>query len=125
MADFVCTECGAAAGELFKTYGSGILKLTECVSKLSKSSNSHSRGGQGKVEPKFKGVILLQVECGQVVDKYVEYDGVVLSLDLLLLKKSAFRHCLFNARKPVRPLTTDANMSQRMSEVEKGIEGNT
>lgn len=36
--------------------------------------------------------------CGCVVDKYVEYDLVIISLDVLLLKRPAFRHIMINTR---------------------------
>ncbi|XP_053395885.1 protein ARV1-like [Mercenaria mercenaria] len=40
---------------------------------------------------------VLQDKCGSVVDKYVEYDLVIVSLDALLLKRQAFRHILINS----------------------------
>ena len=39
---------------------------------------------------------LLQINCKQVVDKYVEFDPVIVLLDALLFKPQAFRHILFN-----------------------------
>ena len=39
---------------------------------------------------------MFQDRCGKVVDKYVEYDLVIVSLDALLLKQQAFRHILLN-----------------------------
>lgn len=38
----------------------------------------------------------LQEQCGGLLDKYVEYDAVLLLLDLLLLKVQSYRHLLFN-----------------------------
>ena len=35
-------------------------------------------------------------DCGKAVDKYFECDNIHVTLDLLLLKASAFRHVLFN-----------------------------
>lgn len=35
-------------------------------------------------------------ECNHVVDKYIEYDNVLLFIDLMLLKPQAYRHFCFN-----------------------------
>lgn len=35
-------------------------------------------------------------KCGRVADKYIEFDNVILSLDILLLKKQAYRHLAYN-----------------------------
>lgn len=37
-----------------------------------------------------------QEKCKQVVDKYVEFDPVIVLLDALLFKPQAYRHVLFN-----------------------------
>ena len=39
---------------------------------------------------------MFQSVCGKTVDKYSEYDGVLIFLDALLHKPQAFRHVLFN-----------------------------
>lgn len=36
------------------------------------------------------------LECGKLVDKYIEYDNVILFLDVLLLEPQAYRHLAFN-----------------------------
>jgi len=38
----------------------------------------------------------LQTKCNSVVDKYTEYDNIIISLDALLHKSQAYRHLLFN-----------------------------
>ena len=38
----------------------------------------------------------LQVSCHKVVDKYIEFDPVIIFLDALLHKPQAYRHLLFN-----------------------------
>ena len=46
-----------------------------------------------------KSKILKLVECpvcGEVADKYVEHDGVLVLIDLLLQSVPAYRHVLFN-----------------------------
>ena len=40
---------------------------------------------------------IFQTHCKQVVDKYIEYDLVVVSLDAVLLKRQAFRHIIINS----------------------------
>lgn len=35
-------------------------------------------------------------KCGCVVDKYVEYDNVILFIDVMLMKPQAYRHLAFN-----------------------------
>ena len=42
-------------------------------------------------------LVLLQAKCENVVDKYIEYDLVIISLDAMLLKRQAFRHILVNS----------------------------
>lgn len=40
--------------------------------------------------------------CGEIVDKYVEYDSVLIALDLVLQKVSVYKH-LFNNRAILYP----------------------
>ena len=40
--------------------------------------------------------IFIQEKCEKVVDKYIEYDAVIIFLDALLHKPQAYRHLLFN-----------------------------
>lgn len=35
-------------------------------------------------------------QCNKIADKYIEYDNVVLFVDVLLLKKQAYRHVVYN-----------------------------
>ena len=42
-------------------------------------------------------VLSLQSTCDNVVDKYIEYDLMIISLDAMLLKRPAFRHILVNS----------------------------
>lgn len=63
----ICIECGYTGIDcLYSRYKSEYIKLTVC--------------------PK----------CNKIADKYIEYDSVILSLDILLLKKQAYRHLSFN-----------------------------
>ena len=61
-----CVNCGAQAPELFRRYSETVLKLVKCQ------------------------------KCGHVADKYVEYEPVIVLIDLVLLSKEACRHILLN-----------------------------
>ncbi|XP_060762830.1 protein ARV1 isoform X1 [Neoarius graeffei] len=63
---FKCIECNEEASELYRDYCNGIVKITICRS------------------------------CGKPVDKYIEYDPVIILIDAILCKIQAFRHILFN-----------------------------
>jgi hypothetical protein len=39
---------------------------------------------------------VVQSSCGSFADKYVEYELILVCLDLLLLKVQVYRHCLYN-----------------------------
>lgn len=39
-----------------------------------------------------------QKGCGEVVDKYVEYDTMLVVIDLIIHNISAYRHLLYNMR---------------------------
>ncbi|KAM3602730.1 uncharacterized protein V6R79_009736 [Siganus canaliculatus] len=65
---FRCVECNQKAPELHRDYSNGILKITICES------------------------------CQKPVDKYIEYDPVIILIDAILCKAQAFRHILFNTR---------------------------
>jgi hypothetical protein len=65
----VCIECGHQVPTLFKLYGGsqlGNIRLAQCD------------------------------QCHEFVDKYLEFDLIVIFLDLVLLKKAAYRHMVFN-----------------------------
>ncbi|KAI5968392.1 ARV1 [Candida margitis] len=63
----ICIECGHRnIPNLYSKYKSEYVKLTVCES------------------------------CNKVCDKYIEYDAVILFLDILLLKKPAYRHLSYN-----------------------------
>ncbi|XP_065833210.1 protein ARV1-like [Oscarella lobularis] len=66
----ICVECGTACADscAYRTFRGGAIRLLRCA------------------------------KCGANVDKYVEYDFVMLLLDVLLHKVQAFRHLLSNRR---------------------------
>ncbi|XP_041972861.1 protein ARV1 isoform X2 [Aricia agestis] len=63
---YKCVNCGVAATALYKTYGPSVLKLTKCET------------------------------CKGTVDKYIEYDPVIITIDLILISKEAQRHIIYN-----------------------------
>ncbi|KAL1509637.1 hypothetical protein ABEB36_004344 [Hypothenemus hampei] len=66
--DYHCTNCGMKVKSLYKKYSETVLKLTQCEC------------------------------CNEVADKYVEYDVVIIIIDLILLKTKAYRHILLNTK---------------------------
>lgn len=40
---------------------------------------------------------LFQEKCGLLADKYIEYDPVIVFVDLILIEKPAYRHLLYNS----------------------------
>lgn len=64
---FTCVNCGSEVQELFKQYSPTVLKLVDCS------------------------------ECHHVADKYIEYDPVIVMIDLVLLNEQAYRHVLYNS----------------------------
>ncbi|XP_056632988.1 protein ARV1 isoform X1 [Diorhabda sublineata] len=62
-----CINCGNTVKSLYKEYSSTVLKLTECDN------------------------------CKNIADKYVEYDAVIVIIDLILLQMTAYRHVLLNS----------------------------
>ena len=65
----------------------------------------HSQFAKGKlIVQSFP--LSLQPTCEKVVDKYVEFDAVILLLDVLLLRIQSYRHLIFNygIQSSVRPV---------------------
>uniref|UniRef100_F7GJN8 Protein ARV n=1 Tax=Monodelphis domestica TaxID=13616 RepID=F7GJN8_MONDO len=63
-----CIECNQEATELYRDYNHGVLKITICKS------------------------------CQKPVDKYIEYDPVIILINAILCKAQAYRHILFNTK---------------------------
>lgn len=63
---FRCVNCGHQLKELYKTYSPTIQKLTECE------------------------------KCGLIADSYIEFELLVIIIDLVLLSSQAQRHVLYN-----------------------------
>lgn len=62
----MCINCGHHVKELYREYSPTVLKLSSCNA------------------------------CNMVVDKYIEYDPIIIIIDLVLLNREAYRHVLFN-----------------------------
>lgn len=63
----ICVECSSLnIGLLYYKYKSEYIKLTVCS------------------------------KCGKVADKYIEYDNVILYIDIILVKPQAYRHLAYN-----------------------------
>ncbi|KAJ9071823.1 sterol homeostasis protein [Entomophthora muscae] len=62
----VCVECGHSISKLVNEYGQGNIVLKKCSI------------------------------CDRFADKYLEHEGIVIFIDLLLHKPQVYRHILFN-----------------------------
>ncbi|VDN51287.1 unnamed protein product [Dracunculus medinensis] len=65
---FVCINCGELSNTLFQKFSDSGIRLTRCEN------------------------------CGKLVDKYVEYDTVLIIIDLVLQYIGAYRHLLINTK---------------------------
>ena len=64
--NYICIHCGSSISALYERYGGGHIRLSLCQ------------------------------YCNNVADKYVEYDNVLLFIDLILIKPCAYRHTIYN-----------------------------
>ena len=64
----LCVECGDDTDSLYVEYSEGNLRLTRCDS------------------------------CGQICDKYIEYELILVLIDIVLHRKAAYRHLYHNRR---------------------------
>uniref|UniRef100_K3X3J6 Protein ARV n=1 Tax=Globisporangium ultimum (strain ATCC 200006 / CBS 805.95 / DAOM BR144) TaxID=431595 RepID=K3X3J6_GLOUD len=71
----VCVECGASVPFLVRDYGKGNVRLAICGA------------------------------CNEVADKYVEYENILLFLEVMLLKPQVYRHMLYNLPDPMENRT--------------------
>lgn len=66
----ICIECTYPVTTLYTSYSPTNIRLTACPS------------------------------CNKFADKYIEYDSVLIFIDLLLLRPQAYRHMVFNVLTP-------------------------
>ncbi|XP_044598632.1 protein ARV1 [Cotesia glomerata] len=64
---YTCINCGIEVEELYRRYSPSVLKVLKCGN------------------------------CCNLADKYIEYDPVIVLVDLVLLEKPAYRHLLYNS----------------------------
>ncbi|PIN97516.1 hypothetical protein AB205_0082490, partial [Aquarana catesbeiana] len=76
-----CIECNEESNELYRDYKHGVLKITICKS------------------------------CQKPVDKYIEYDPVIILINAMLCKAQAYRHILFNTKINVSLLTCNIQIA--------------
>eukprot|EP00164_Ancoracysta_twista_P006979 GFYU01009826.1.p1 GENE.GFYU01009826.1~~GFYU01009826.1.p1 ORF type:complete len:240 (-),score=24.03 GFYU01009826.1:178-897(-) len=67
----ICVECGQPVNDVYREFSHGNIRLTRCE------------------------------RCGKYADKYVEYEVILIVLDLFLQQPQVYRHLLFN-RTPYR-----------------------
>jgi hypothetical protein len=80
-----CSRCGSKVPCLFVEFSPGNIKLTRCVSTCIII----------KVRVLFF-CICAQDECHKVADKYIEYELVIVLVDLVLHRVPAYRHIYRN-----------------------------
>jgi len=79
----ICTTCTHPAEYLYTTYESEHnLRLEECVCRVA------------SVLP--RKLTTSQTNCKAFVDPFVEFDELMLFIDLILLKRGVYRHLLYN-----------------------------
>lgn len=88
----VCIECGNKLenDNLFIELSHGQFHLVRCVSKNFSTLFFIS----------FYYSSNLQENCSSIADKYIEYDLVLVLIDIILHRNQAFRHVLFNRKLP-------------------------
>lgn len=63
---FICIHCGNHVRELYKKYSSSVIKMRNCE------------------------------HCHEIADKYIEFEPIIIAIDLVLLSRPAYRHVLYN-----------------------------
>lgn len=90
-----CVECGAEIERLFE-HKSKTFQFSSSDSNNSKSGKNPEKMVV-KTEQKMDTIFLTNCDkCGKIGDKYCEDQFVVVFLDLILHKRQAFRHVLYN-----------------------------
>ncbi|EYC02975.1 hypothetical protein Y032_0096g2873 [Ancylostoma ceylanicum] len=66
--NFMCVTCMEPSSSLYQRYSEGVIRLSDCKN------------------------------CGEVVDKYVEFETVLVVIDLIIHNISAYRHLIYNMK---------------------------
>lgn len=72
----VCVECGEVVESLYVEFSEGNIRLTRCSM------------------------------CSNVADKYIEYELILVLIDIILHRRPAFRHLLFNRQDFARAMNS-------------------
>jgi len=117
-----CVECGYPVTELYHEFGASNIRLTKCVKWLPLCSRVLSCLPPPMI-PISSVVGCFQDHCLQFADRYVEYDGVMIFIDMVLHKPRVYRHLLFNrikyhdtgfdVRRPLFPILTGESLHWR------------
>uniref|UniRef100_A0A0K0D5L2 Protein ARV n=1 Tax=Angiostrongylus cantonensis TaxID=6313 RepID=A0A0K0D5L2_ANGCA len=67
-ANYMCVNCMEPSTSLYQSYSEGVIRLSNCN------------------------------RCNKVVDKYVEYETVLVVIDLIIHNISAYRHLIYNMK---------------------------
>lgn len=89
---YICIHCGHPVSELYKKYSPSVLKIMNCVSLFS----WHSAKNRSLNDHSF--FCWLQKNCGEIADKYIEFEPMIVAIDLILLSRPAYKHLLFNTK---------------------------
>lgn len=92
MTQPVCIECGTRVPQVMREFSRGVIQLAKCVGDFLVFSGSNS--------------VQENPSCLQLVDSYVECDSTIIFIDLVLLKRQAYRHLLFNSSKYSRGMSS-------------------
>ncbi|XP_076190188.1 protein ARV1 isoform X2 [Aptenodytes patagonicus] len=91
-----CIECSREAAELYRDYRRGVLRISICrlprfLGDFAAAATTHFP---------FEAVFstISEKSCQKPVDKYIEYDPVIILINAVLCKAQAYRHILFNTK---------------------------
>ncbi|XP_067149521.1 protein ARV1 isoform X1 [Apteryx mantelli] len=91
-----CIECNREASELYRDYQRGVLRISICNGPVIHLEIEEAKFSQQHLlsSPTF----IFRKSCQKPVDKYIEYDPVIILINAILCKAQAYRHILFNAK---------------------------
>uniref|UniRef100_A0A8B9GLB9 Protein ARV n=1 Tax=Amazona collaria TaxID=241587 RepID=A0A8B9GLB9_9PSIT len=95
-----CIECSREAAELYRDYQRGVLRISICASIKDLTSITIHPGNKFAMDTEeTKGTSTVKHKsCQKPVDKYIEYDPVIILINAVLCKAQAYRHILFNTK---------------------------
>lgn len=103
---FICINCGHPVAELYIKYSETVSKIANCVRPLlfrkegkksvMKLLFAIPKCVPAKIQMISKSNSILQDNCHQVADKYIEFEPLVIIIDLILLSRPTYRHVLYN-----------------------------